>query len=101
MLEAIFGKRWKAALEERGRSGIIHYHEGPAEVQFYWELGGGDTIAIITGPPKAHWDENYPWARGRRPEVYARVAKEIARQRAGGRRLEIRPDTDSIYLVHA
>jgi hypothetical protein len=73
-------------ITKQGRTSTIHYSEGPGRtVDFGAELGGsGDTLLIVFAPPPEFWDEQLPWAAGRRDSVLERVAREIIRQEAPG-----------------
>ena len=73
---------WKVVIEERGRAGSIRYMEGPNEVRFDWEFGGGSSVVFIWGPREAGWDDKYPWAVGRRHQVYERVGESVIAQKA-------------------
>lgn len=80
---------WKVEIEERGRHGNIDYSEEAGTIRLFWEFGGGDVIAIISGPLPEEWARTYPWAHGRIREVLHRVAGEVIRLRAPSCRFEI------------
>lgn len=83
-----------------GRSGTIQYIEGwwkKKTYEFYWEFGGGDTIAIIWFPAEDKWNEKYPDARGRRKEIMRDVAKKMRRKQAP--LSTIKWENDSFSLV--
>ncbi len=68
-----------------GRSGTIQYLEVWLKVndcEFYWEFGGGDTVALVWFPAEHEWDAKYPWAIGRRREIIEFVAEETRRRQA-------------------
>lgn len=67
----------KIDIEFMGSGGIVHYAEGENHADFWWELGGGDVVAIISGPPPQAWDHVLPWAIGRRREILLRIASEV------------------------
>jgi hypothetical protein len=70
------------AITTTGRSGKIIYRETGGELDFHWEIGGGDAIAILqTGSPQV-WNAQHPWAAGRRSEILRFVAAETVRQMA-------------------
>jgi hypothetical protein len=54
---------WKVKVIASGRSGHIEYIENGQICPFYWEFGGGDTIAIISVPSADEWEIQYPWAK--------------------------------------
>lgn len=75
----------KVNIIQKGPSGTVQYTEGwfkKNTCSFYWEFGGGDTIAIISIPTEDKWDAAYPWAGGRRKEIITAVAKEVRRMQA-------------------
>ena len=75
---------WSFECKPSGQDGYFFYHEGSREIPFYWEYGGDDVLVIvrITEPDK--FDLRYPWAAGRRHEIFERVAQELIRGRPTG-----------------
>jgi len=73
---------WEVRVIMKGRYGSIEYIEDGQTCQFYWEFGGGDTLASISVPTPGAWDTEVPWAKGRREEILDRVAAETVRQQA-------------------
>lgn len=70
---------------QKGPSGTVQYIEGWLKkniCEFYFEFGGGDTVAIIWIPAEGEWDAKYPWAAGRRKEILTFVANEVRRTQA-------------------
>ncbi|CAG0967660.1 hypothetical protein ARNL5_01404 [Anaerolineae bacterium] len=70
----------------KGRSGTIQYIEGSLfkknTCEFYWEFGGGDTVAIIWFPKDdAEWDRKYPWAAGRRMDIVKFMAEAVRKNK--------------------
>jgi hypothetical protein len=77
----------KINIIEQGRSGKIQYIEGSwfkkNTCEFYWEFGGGDTVAIINFPKTdAEWDKQYAWAAGRRMELVKDMAEQVRKKQA-------------------
>jgi hypothetical protein len=77
----------KVNIIEQGRSGKIQYIEGSLfkknTCEFYWEFGGGDTVAIISFPKSdSEWDTKYPWAAGRRMEIVKDMAEQVRKKQA-------------------
>jgi hypothetical protein len=71
----------------KGHSGTIQYIEGSLfskkTYEFYWEFGGGDTVAIIWFPKvDSEWDAQYPWALGRRMEILRDMAEQVRKKQA-------------------
>lgn len=73
---------FRVEIMENGRSGQLRYSEGLTSSTFYWEFGGGDTVASISVPTAAKWAEETSWPVERRDEILWRVADEVIRQRA-------------------
>ena len=42
---------WRVDCIEQGRYGHVYYREAAGVISFYWEFGGGDTVACLA---KAH-----------------------------------------------
>ena len=75
----------KINIVQKGPSGTVQYMEGWLKkniCEFYFEFGGGDTVAIISFPAEDKWDAAYPWASGRRKEILIFVAEEVRRTQA-------------------
>ncbi len=75
----------KINIIQKGPSGTVQYIEGWLKkniCEFYFEFGGGDTVAIITIPTENTWDVKYPWASGRRKEILTFVAEELRQTQA-------------------
>jgi hypothetical protein len=92
-------RNWSVSFGERGRDGYVYYSEFVVRaMSFYWEFGGGDTVAIVSYGSVEEWKKEYPWAVERRPEILDRVAKEVIRQRAPGCRAVIDEKSNCIYI---
>jgi len=75
----------KINIIQKGPSGTVQYIEGFLKknvCEFYFEFGGGDTVAIIWIPAENEWDAKYPWAGGRRKEIITFVAEEVRRKQS-------------------
>jgi hypothetical protein len=83
---------------EKGRSGSIEYREAGGSISFYWEFGGGDTVAIVWVGDMALWSTRYPWAIDHRPGVLERVAHEVVRQKVPWCRADIDEKIGYIYV---
>lgn len=62
------------------RDGEVLYSDGEHTLRLDVVRDGGVTPFIVKGPSPRDWDEQVPWAAGRRKEVMLRVAEEIGRQ---------------------
>src|SRR6266498_3749840 len=90
---------WRVTMTGRGRSGNVMYAEGGGrQAQFYWEMGGGDVVFLISGLPPQSWDSELPWAKGRRREILERVADTIILQEAPNCRAELGDDDTTIVI---
>jgi hypothetical protein len=91
-------EQWSIEVVESGRSGSIEYREPAGCISFYWEFGGGDTVAIIWVGDLALWNTKYPWAIDHRRAILERVAHEIVRRKAPSCRADIDEKGGYIYL---
>jgi hypothetical protein len=89
---------WNVVFSRDGRNGMVTYAEGTNAIRFEWELGGGDTVAIIRGPSRQEWELQLPWATNRRREIISRVAEEAIRLRAPHSHAEFTDDGTTIVL---
>jgi hypothetical protein len=89
---------WKVEVSVRGRGGTIVYTERDNVAHFEWELGGGDVVAIISGPTPQDWNAELPWARGRRAEILMRVADDVIRIHAPTSSAELSDDDTTVVL---
>ena len=76
----------KINIIQNGPSGTVQYIEGwlrKNTCEFYWEFGGGDTVAIISFPKDdTAWDAKYSWAAGRRMEIVKDMAEQVRKEQA-------------------
>jgi hypothetical protein len=61
---------WSVECKPSGSEGYFFYHEGLFEIPFRWEYGGGSVRVIISFDKISEWDKRYPWAVGRKLEIY-------------------------------
>ncbi len=73
---------WSVGIGQDGRGGTIRYREPGGHLDFWWEFGGGDAIAIVQVGTADEWRRDHAWAAERRDEILRRVADEVIRQRA-------------------
>ena len=86
----------KINILQKGPSGTVQYIEGWLKknvCEFYFEFGGGDTVAIITVPAEDQWAAKYPWASGRRKEILTFVAEELRRTQASSSTIVWEPNS--------
>lgn len=68
--------------------------------EFYWEFGGGDTVATVWFPKDdAAWDTKYSWAVGRRMDIVKDMAEQVRRQQAP--RSTLKWEADRVHLVNS
>ena len=91
-------EQWSVKVTESGRFGSVDYRETAGCISFYWEFGGGDTVAFIWIEDLAVWSTRHPWAVERRREILERVAHEVVRQKAPTCRAEIDDQNGYIYI---
>ena len=90
----------KINIIQKGPSGTVQYMEGWLKknvCEFYFEFGGGDTVATIWFPAEDKWEAKYPWASGRHKEIVTFVANETRRTQAP--KSTIRWEADRFHLV--
>ena len=88
----------RVEIEQSGRGGSIHYHEGMRTLTFYWEFGGADVVALLYGPSAAQWPERAPWAAARQQEIFDAVARDVVRQKVPGGRYSVDLTTGTIEI---
>jgi len=74
--------QWTVTIEAKGRCGLIHYCEADNSALFDWEFGASRVVVFIWPRDANRWDEEYPWARGRKIEIMEKVARDVCRQKA-------------------
>ncbi|MCB1123780.1 MAG: hypothetical protein KJT03_19655 [Verrucomicrobiae bacterium] len=87
---------WWVEIKENGRAGTIEYSEPAGRLSLFWEFGGSNTIASISGGNLDEWATRYPHAVDRRNAILQRIAEEVIRQKAPGSRAEINFNTGLI-----
>lgn len=89
---------WSVVIHEDGRCGKVTYREHAGSLSFYWEFGGGDTVATIQVGDAATWRQQHAWAADNRATILQRVAGEVIRQKAPNCRAEIDDRQGWIYI---
>jgi len=70
--------------------------EGERVIEFDFELGNA---GIIYCPSAKSWDQDFPWAAGRRSKIIERVACEFVRREFGGYHWAFAEGRDDTVLV--
>ena len=90
---------WQVNIGCSGRAGSAKYIEADHSIEFWWELGGVDVVAVIVAPPPQAWNsEEMVWTCGRRREILNRVAEQIIRLCAPNSVAEITDGDTAIIL---
>ena len=82
-----------------GRGGSIYYREGEQRIAFDWEFALPPAIVLIVGPKSDGWDSAYPWASGRRAEIFDFVGAEVVRQQVAGGGFEVDLESGVIEVL--
>jgi hypothetical protein len=67
-----------------GRSGYVLYKDAMGELRFYYEIGGGQCMALINIPRARDWTAATGRSPGERNSVLNFIAKQSARDQAPG-----------------
>ena len=70
------------AYEGEGRSGYVIFYRNDLTARFYYEFGGGDTLAIITVPTPERWEAETKMPVSERIPVLEFIAKRVIRDQA-------------------
>jgi len=70
--------------ENEGRSGSVIFYRNDLTVRFYYEFGGGDTVAIITIPTRERWEKETKMPLSDRQAVLEFIATRVIRDQAPG-----------------
>ncbi|MDZ4748165.1 MAG: hypothetical protein SH808_06725 [Saprospiraceae bacterium] len=68
--------------ESEGRSGYVIFYRNDLTARFYYEYGGGDSVAIITVPSPERWEAEAKMPAADRMLVLEFVAKRVVRDQA-------------------
>lgn len=70
--------------ENEGRTGYVIFYRNDLTARFYYEFGGGDTVAIITIPTPDRWEAETKMPLSDRQTVLEFIAKRVIRDQAQG-----------------
>lgn len=62
-----------------GRSGTVHYVSPQASFSMWYELAGGNAVAIIDIPTKASWEERTQLSLAHRTSVLQFIGEQVVR----------------------
>ena len=74
---------------QNGRGGTLTYEREQVRINFDWEFGGGDCVAIIFVPTEAQWEKATGLSLAERLPVLEFVARQVIRDQAPHCRYEI------------
>lgn len=63
----------------QGRGGYVVYKDDISEINFYYEFGGGDCVAIIFIPVPAKWMQETKRPLSEREDIISFVASQATR----------------------
>lgn len=90
-------KAWSTEFVAKGRFGDMIYREGDYEARLSWEVGG-TVVFILIVPDVETWNQQYPWAIGRREEISRRLAEAMADRNCSDCYAEYLED-ENCYLI--
>jgi hypothetical protein len=77
---------------QSGREGAVVVELPGGRYEFYWEIGGGDCIAIVSVPGAGEWSKHSALAAHPRDAFLAALAREVGAAQCPSARIEITPD---------
>ncbi len=82
-----------------GRSGRVHYQSRRADFTMYYELGGGDCVAIIDLPSVREWERRTGLPSDQRDAVVQWIGRQVVRDqtRDGAGRFEVQGGWLNVY----
>lgn len=87
----------KVSVERNGRSGYVHVVIEDRGLQFHWEYGSGNCIAMVAVPSPAQWSVLDPYRVFERDSFLAGLAREIARHECPHATIEFAPG--AVYFL--
>lgn len=84
--------------EDQGRGGYINVQLGDKGGRWWWEFGGGTTLAIIDIPTAANWEAETKIPVERRAHLLDMIAQQVIRDKAEGYRYRIDDNAIVIFI---
>lgn len=82
-LKSLFrNKRRRLEYINNGRSGRVIYKDGLGELEFYYEFGGGNCVAIIFIPSVNEWTAQTKRNINERHEILTFIAEQIIKDKS-------------------
>ncbi len=83
--------------DDEGRCGYVILHHGKTVYRFYYEFGGGETLAIISIPTASQWEAHTGLPLEEREAILEFIGLRVVADKAPGRGYRIDPDAIVIY----
>jgi hypothetical protein len=83
-------------ISQSGRGGTISYILQEKKLDFHWEFGGGNTLALIFVPDQDTWEAQTGMPSSSRIEFLTFIAEQVIRQKASGHGFRIQDDVIAI-----
>ena len=87
----------RVVVGNRGRGGTVVYLDAGVHIQFEFEFGGGDCLAIIYVPNALEWVSQTQTPLARRDEILNFVAERVQRDHAHSSYYQICADYINFY----
>lgn len=99
LLSVVFGFSLvkRVTFTNDGRSGQIVYTDIRGAIEFYFEFGGGNCLAIVTVPDYEEWSAQTGRNALERASILNFVGSEIVRQQAPGGKYVITDEAIEVY----
>ena len=82
LVKSVFGIGKTVLITNDGRSGQVVYTDFRGSIEFYYEFGGGDCLAIVTVPNITEWMMQTGRSLSDRTMILNYVGSELVRQQA-------------------
>lgn len=93
-----FGREYAMVeYQQEGRSGYVIFRKGKVELRFYYEFGGGNTLALVTVPDEDHWEKETRQPLETRKPILEFIGNRIIEDQTPGHKFQLSGDTLRIY----
>ncbi|HZV71189.1 MAG TPA: hypothetical protein VFG10_16660 [Saprospiraceae bacterium] len=86
------------AYEDQGRAGNVIFYREDVKLKFWYEFGGGLSLAFIDVPKEEHWTSETGLPLEDRLPILNFIGERVIRDQATGYRYEIKEDAINITL---
>jgi len=87
----------KISYKNKGRSGSVIYQSENVELEFYYELGGGDCVAIISIPLEKDWEKKTQTSKKLRHSILDLMARQVLKDKVPDGTYQITSDAIEFY----